>query len=631
MSSFVIQNGVLEKYLGDEAHVVVPEEVTIIGEDAFYDCQNMVSITLPKGIQSIGSGAFGYCCNLEEIVLSEELKAIGNGAFRGSGVKRITWPKGLQTIGNSAFYWCSGLTSVALPEGLEVIGDRAFYYCSNLMNIVLPKSLRSIGKNAFSECGRLRRITLPEGLQSIGEGAIKGIIQVNSTGGQFVSEKELIIDTEDKKVIWCSPNGVKIDVPDGVVSIGADVFSGCVDLMNIMLPESLQSIEANAFSGCMKLSGIVFPKGLLRIGENAFAGCKMLKDVVLPDNLIEVGKEAFARCDDKLIIRSGEKVFAALDKEVRERTILKWMQGKLKCTPNQEKPMVKYVNRTRDAWVKRIKGDKADMLAKILSCGKAKLEQIDAYIEKANDGKHPMMLALLLDYKQKNFAQDAIALAEDQKMGFAERSAKDWEKAFRLKKDEIGYVLVKYKGIDKQPEIPAEIEGTPVYAIANNAFKGNESIEEIEVPGSIQTIGDSAFEKCIHLKTIRFHEGLKHVGKRAFYHCENIAGELILPEGLLTNGVNAFDFGRNEKIKAIHFPQSMEAFTGSLGLDAYPDLYFYGLHTQVEYGLLCDPITIHVRKNSEAYDVLSAFEKAVGGHNGKIEYIDEGKFPTNVK
>ena len=95
MSSFVIQNGVLEKYLGDEAHVVVPEEVTIIGEDAFYDCQNMVSITLPKGIQSIGSGAFGYCCNLEEIVLSEELKAIGNGAFRGSGVKRITWPKGL--------------------------------------------------------------------------------------------------------------------------------------------------------------------------------------------------------------------------------------------------------------------------------------------------------------------------------------------------------------------------------------------------------------------------------------------------------------------------------------------------------------------------------------------------------
>ena len=119
--------------------------------------------------------------------------------------------------------------------------------------------------------------------------------------------------------------------------------------------------------------------------------------------------------------------------------------------------MIKYVNRTRNAWVKQIKGDKADMLAKILSCGKAKLEQIDAYIEKANDGKHPMMLAVLLDYKQKNFAQDAIGLAEDQKIGFAERSAKDWEKIFRLKKYENGYVLVKYKGIDKQPEIPAEI------------------------------------------------------------------------------------------------------------------------------------------------------------------------------
>ena len=518
-----------------------------------------------------------------------------------------------------------------MPEGLETIGDRAFYYCPSLMGVVLPKSLHSIGKHAFAECGRLRSITLPEGLQSIGEGAIQGIMQVKSAGGRFICEQEMIIDTEGKKVIWCSAAAEKIKVPDGIVSIGMDTFSGCVGLTSVALPESLQNIEANAFYGCAKLSGVAFPKGLKSIGERAFAGCKLLKNLVLPDGLTEVGEEAFARCDDKLIIRSGEKVFAALDKDVRERTILKWLQGKLKCTANQEKPMIKYVNRTRNAWVKQIKGDKADMLAKILSCGKAKLEQIDAYIEKANDGKHPMMLAVLLDYKQKNFAQDAIGLAEDQKIGFAERSAKDWEKIFRLKKYENGYVLVKYKGIDKQPEIPAEIEGAPVYALANNAFKGNESIEEIEVPGTIQIIGDSAFENCANLKTIRFHEGLKHIGKRAFYHCENMEGELILPEGLLTNGVNAFNFGRNEKIKAIHFPQSMESFTGSLGLDSYPDLYFYGLHTQVEYDLICDPITIHVRKYSEAGKVLAAYEEDDGGHNATLMYIDEGMFPTNVK
>ena len=457
MSDFVIKNGVLEKYQGEEAHVDVPAEVTAIGENAFFDCQNLTSITLPEGLRSIGDKAFHYCCELEEIILPEGLEIIGKNAFHGCGIRRITLPEGLKSIGDGAFFWCARLTSVVLPEGLETIGDRAFYYCPSLMGVVLPKSLHSIGKHAFAECGRLRSITLPEGLQSIGEGAIQDIMQVKSAGGRFICEQEMIIDTEGKKVIWCSAAAEKNKVPDGIVSIGMDTFSGCVGLTSVALPERLQNIEANAFYGCAKLSGVAFPKGLKSIGERAFAGCKLLKNLVLPDGLTEVGEEAFARCDDKLIIRSGEKVFAALDKDVRERTILKWLQGKLKCTANQEKPMIKYVNRTRNAWVKQIKGDKADMLAKILSCGKAKLEQIDAYIEKANDGKHPMMLAVLLDYKQKNFAQDAIGLAEDQKIGFAERSAKDWEKIFRLKKYENGYVLVKYKGIDKQPEIPAEI------------------------------------------------------------------------------------------------------------------------------------------------------------------------------
>ena len=99
-------------------------------------------------------------------------------------------------------------------------------------------------------------------------------------------------------------------------------------------------------------------------------------------------------------------------------------------------------------------------------------------------------------------------------------------------------------------------------------------------------------------------------------------GELILPEGLLTNGVNAFDFGRNEKIKAIHFPQSMEAFTGSLGFDAYPDIYIHGMRTQTDYELIEYPITIYVRRNSEAGKLLSAYEEAVGGHNGTLMYID---------
>ena len=79
----------------------------------------------------------------------------------------------------------------------------------------------------------------------------------------------------------------KIKIPDGVLTIGMDTFSGCAGLTSVALPESLESIESNAFYGCAKLSGIVFPKGLKRIGDRAFAGCKALKDLVLPDGLAE--------------------------------------------------------------------------------------------------------------------------------------------------------------------------------------------------------------------------------------------------------------------------------------------------------------------------------------------------------
>ena len=103
-------------------------------------------------------------------------------------------------------------------------------------------------------------------------------------------------------------------------------------------------------------------------------------------------------------------------------------------------------------------------------------------------------------------------------------------------------------------------------------------------------------------------------------------GELILPEGLLTNGVNAFDFGRNEKIKAIHFPQSMEAFFVGNNLSvtestaeknstekqiksiAFP-LEPIAFTTLFENGMNCTSMLIGFLSSSEA-SVLTSREKS---------------------
>ena len=57
----------LISYWGEEKVVNVPQGVKSIGDDAFYDCEALTSITLPQGVKSIGERAFYECYTLTSI------------------------------------------------------------------------------------------------------------------------------------------------------------------------------------------------------------------------------------------------------------------------------------------------------------------------------------------------------------------------------------------------------------------------------------------------------------------------------------------------------------------------------------------------------------------------------------
>ncbi|PXA02865.1 hypothetical protein DDZ13_14945 [Coraliomargarita sinensis] len=138
------------------------ENVTAIGDLAFYRCTNLTSIVFPQNLNSIGASAFAYCTSLTDLQLPESLITIGRGGFSDcTSLRIIELPGGLTVVSEELFRGCSSLREVILPEGITNIGGDAFSYCSSLSSIIIPDSMNQFdeGSNPFSECYNLKNIT----------------------------------------------------------------------------------------------------------------------------------------------------------------------------------------------------------------------------------------------------------------------------------------------------------------------------------------------------------------------------------------------------------------------------------------------------------------------------------------
>ena len=110
---FVIAgNGVLLRYNGTAADVVIPSGVRVIA-DAFCDNDHIKSVTVPDSVVTIGSAAFGGCGQISRVVIGKKVQTIADGAFAGcSMLATVYLPKSLTYVGNGAFSGCILLSDV---------------------------------------------------------------------------------------------------------------------------------------------------------------------------------------------------------------------------------------------------------------------------------------------------------------------------------------------------------------------------------------------------------------------------------------------------------------------------------------------------------------------------------------
>jgi len=146
--------------------------VTAIGNQAFYQCATLETITIPNTVTNIGSSAFYYCQGLTSIEIPNSVTNIGSWAFHNCTVlESVTLPKYITDIKENTFNHCDALKSIVIPDGVTTIGWGAFRTNLALTSVTLPKELVTIADQAFKWCDALPSITIPEKVTSIGAGA----------------------------------------------------------------------------------------------------------------------------------------------------------------------------------------------------------------------------------------------------------------------------------------------------------------------------------------------------------------------------------------------------------------------------------------------------------------------------
>lgn len=84
-----------------------------------------------------------------------------------------------------------------------------------------------------------------------------------------------------------------------------------------------------------------------------------------------------------------------------------------------------------------------------------------------------------------------------------------------------------------------DMKGVSLMTIPNEQFSGNVRLKSVDLPNTLEKLGEKAFEGCTNLSEITIPSSLKTIGNRAFYNCEKIT-EVTLPEGLVSIGEYAF-------------------------------------------------------------------------------------------
>ena len=278
--------------------IVLPQSLKTIGKNAFYHNYYLQKIDIPAGVTEIGAGAFAKCQNLSDITIRGENTLLHGGAFgEKSGYSVGAFAGKLRELhqqwlyddsASDFFIWQGQLLDYrgtskmpVIPDTVKVIGASAFWR-SDITGVTIPSSVKLIGASAFYECASLTSVDIPGSVERIDDNA------------------------------FCDCTGMtSVKLNKGLKVIGEGGFNDCEGLTSLVLPEGLTTLEERAFYDCENIERFTFPKSLTDMEDSSIYTSKWYEG--LADGTELYCGSVFLGCKgqkypSKLTVRPGTKM-----------------------------------------------------------------------------------------------------------------------------------------------------------------------------------------------------------------------------------------------------------------------------------------------------------------------------------
>lgn len=321
---FLILHNVLYQYLGDAEHPVIPDTVTGINHNAFYNTKHLLSVTMGDGVTWLGNEVFAGCTHLQNVRLSSNLTAIGPKSFQDChSLKRVEIPHQVTRIENDTFQNCEYLAQVTFPEGLRYIGKNAFYQ-SGIQTLQLPKSLRNVDAFAFANTP-LRSATGLENAEvsatalwgtplytTAEEMILSGILLKYSDDHPIyrVPHRVKQIDSHAFDTLLVHANLEQIILHDGITSVGEAAFSGLTVLKQIRLSNTMEALAPHLLSHCPALETLHIPAAIKSIASTALPRNirrgNTFRTAAMKQITVDPGNTEFTVIDGALYTKDGK-------------------------------------------------------------------------------------------------------------------------------------------------------------------------------------------------------------------------------------------------------------------------------------------------------------------------------------